>query len=52
MPATAITKVRLKCWENGPGFVDMMQKWIYEIYPDGTMRCYTNRGDNKKYETK
>lgn len=52
LPTTAITKVRFKMWENGPGFVDDMQTWIYEVYPDGRMIKYTYRGQNKKYEDK
>ena len=52
MPATAITKVRFKCWENGPGFVDDMQRWVYEVYPDEKMLCYTYRGQSRKCESK
>jgi hypothetical protein len=49
LPASAIKKLRFKVWENGPGFLDMMKTWVYEIHCDGKIVKYTYYGSSRKY---
>ena len=52
LPASAIKKLRFKVWENGPGFLDIMKTWVYEIHRDGKVVKYTYYGKNRKYTEK
>lgn len=52
LPATDITKVRYKVWENGPGIASEMHTWVYKVYKDGRLKKYTYQGDSRKYEEK
>lgn len=49
LPASAIKKIRYKVWQNGPGFIDDMKTWVYEIYPDGKCVKYIYKGRNRHY---
>lgn len=49
LPVSAIKKMRFKVWENGPGFLEYMKTWVYEIYPEGKMIQYLYYGKNRKY---
>lgn len=44
-----IKKIRYKVTENGPEFIDMLKRWVYEIYPDGKCVMYTYQGTDNCY---
>ncbi len=52
LPVEAIRKIRFKMWDNGPGFLENMRTWVYEIHPSGKVIKYTYYGNNRKYSEK
>lgn len=52
LPATAITKVRYVVESNGLCDVESMQKWVYEIYPDGNCKMFIYVGKQRKASVK
>ena len=44
---SSIMKVRFKMWENGPGTIEDMKTFVYEIYPDGKVSRYIYQGKNR-----
>ncbi len=45
---SSIKKVRFKMWENGPGTIDELKTFVYEIFPDGTVTRYIYQGETRK----
>lgn len=48
LPSTAINKVRYIVSSNGPCTLDDMEKWVYEIYPDGKCKMFKYKGQERK----
>lgn len=44
----SIKKVRFKMWENGPGTIDELKTFVYEIFPDGTVTRSIYQGKSRK----
>lgn len=44
----SIKKVRFKMWENGPGTIDELKTFVYEIFPDGTVTRSIYQGESRK----
>jgi hypothetical protein len=46
---SVIHKIRFKVWDNGPGLLEDMYTYIYEVYRDGKCVKYAYRGKNRRY---
>lgn len=45
---SSIKKVRFKMWENGPGTIDSLKTFVYEIFPDGKVTRSIYQGESRK----
>lgn len=48
----SLKKIRFKMWDNGPGTLDDMRTFVYEIFPDGKVSRYIYQGRERKCKDK